>query len=107
MSSPPLRAPWRAARTSVFRATPPPALGFGLLLLFLLLALAAFVGEELDGRCLVFDELDEPVTLLALFVFGYIKGRITGVKALRSAAQTALIGGAAAGAAFGLANWLG
>jgi len=47
------------------------------------------------------------VTLLALFVFGYVKGRITGVKALRSAAQTALIGGAAAGAAFGLANWLG
>jgi VIT1/CCC1 family predicted Fe2+/Mn2+ transporter len=47
------------------------------------------------------------VTILALFIFGYIKGRITGVKALRSAAQTALIGGAAAGAAFGLANWLG
>jgi VIT1/CCC1 family predicted Fe2+/Mn2+ transporter len=47
------------------------------------------------------------VTILALFVFGYVKGRITGVKALRSAMQTALIGGAAAGAAFGLANWLG
>jgi VIT1/CCC1 family predicted Fe2+/Mn2+ transporter len=47
------------------------------------------------------------VTILALFVFGYVKGRITGVKALRSATQTALIGGAAAGAAFGLAHWLG
>ncbi len=47
------------------------------------------------------------VTILALFLFGYVKGRITGVKALRSAVQTALIGGAAAGAAFGLATWLG
>lgn len=47
------------------------------------------------------------VTILALFIFGYIKGHITGVKALRSAAQTALIGGVAAGAAFGLASWLG
>jgi VIT1/CCC1 family predicted Fe2+/Mn2+ transporter len=47
------------------------------------------------------------VTILALFIFGYIKGRITGVQALRSALQTALIGGVAAGAAFGLARWLG
>ena len=47
------------------------------------------------------------VTILALFVFGYVKGRITGVRALRSAWQTALIGGAAAGAAFGLAKLLG
>jgi VIT1/CCC1 family predicted Fe2+/Mn2+ transporter len=47
------------------------------------------------------------VTILALFVFGYVKGSITGVKALRSATQTALIGGVAAGAAFGLAHWLG
>jgi VIT1/CCC1 family predicted Fe2+/Mn2+ transporter len=47
------------------------------------------------------------VTILALFIFGYIKGSITGVKALRSAVQTALIGGVAAGAAFGLARWLG
>lgn len=47
------------------------------------------------------------VTILTLFVFGYVKGRITGIKALRSATQTALIGGAAAGAAFGLAHWLG
>ncbi len=46
-------------------------------------------------------------TILALFLFGYIKGRITGVKAFCSAVQTALIGGTAAGAAFGLASWLG
>ena len=43
-------------------------------------------------------------TLLALFVFGYVKGRFTGTRPLRSAIQTALIGGLAAGAAFGLAK---
>jgi len=44
------------------------------------------------------------VTLLALFVFGFIKGRFTGTRPLRSALQTALIGSAAAGAAFLLAR---
>lgn len=40
------------------------------------------------------------VTLIALFVFGYVKGRFTGVKALYSAAQTTIVGGLAAGIAF-------
>src|SRR5438874_5464332 len=44
------------------------------------------------------------VTLAALFVFGFIKGRYTGTRPLRSALQTALIGSAAAGAAFLLAK---
>jgi vacuolar iron transporter family protein len=44
------------------------------------------------------------VTLVALGVFGYIKGRFTGAHALRSAAQTVVIGGLAAGAAFLLAK---
>ncbi|HEY6230688.1 MAG TPA: VIT1/CCC1 transporter family protein [Pyrinomonadaceae bacterium] len=44
------------------------------------------------------------VTLLALFIFGFIKGRFTGTRPLRSALQTALIGSAAAGAAFLLAR---
>jgi vacuolar iron transporter family protein len=39
-------------------------------------------------------------TLLALTVFGYIKGRVTGTLPLRSAWQTTLIGGLAAAAAF-------
>jgi predicted membrane protein (TIGR00267 family) len=47
------------------------------------------------------------MTLLALFIFGYVKGSITGVKALRSGVQMALTGGTAAGTAFGLASWLG
>jgi VIT1/CCC1 family predicted Fe2+/Mn2+ transporter len=46
------------------------------------------------------------VTLLALFVFGSIKGRFTGVSWLKSGLQTLVIGGLAAGAAFGLARLL-
>lgn len=44
------------------------------------------------------------VTLLALFVFGFVKGRATGVNAALSALQTVAIGGLAAGAAFFLAS---
>jgi len=44
------------------------------------------------------------VTLTALLIFGYIKGRYTGMRPLRSAVQTLLIGGLAAGAAFLLAR---
>jgi VIT1/CCC1 family predicted Fe2+/Mn2+ transporter len=44
------------------------------------------------------------VTLGALAVFGYIKGHFTGTGPLRSALQTVLIGGLAAGAAFGIAR---
>jgi VIT1/CCC1 family predicted Fe2+/Mn2+ transporter len=44
------------------------------------------------------------VTLAALGVFGFIKGRFTGAPALRSAIQTVVIGGVAATAAFLLAK---
>ena len=44
------------------------------------------------------------VTLLALFIFGGVKGHFTGVRALRSAVQTVLVGGVAAGAAYSLAR---
>lgn len=44
------------------------------------------------------------VTLLALFVFGWIKGRFTGMPPGKSALQTTLIGGVAAGAAFLIAR---
>ncbi|HAE82988.1 MAG TPA: iron transporter [Ktedonobacter sp.] len=43
-------------------------------------------------------------TLLALLVFGYIKGQFTGTRPFRSALQTALIGGIAAAAAFLIAR---
>jgi len=44
------------------------------------------------------------VTLAALGVFGFLKGRFTGTPPLRSASQTMVIGGLAAGAAFVLAR---
>ncbi len=44
------------------------------------------------------------VTLVALFVFGAIKGHFTGVKPWRGALQTVLVGGVAAAAAFFLAR---
>ena len=44
------------------------------------------------------------VTLIALGVFGYIKGRFTGSRPGRSALQTVVIGGLAAGAAFLIAK---
>ncbi|HEY7092128.1 MAG TPA: VIT1/CCC1 transporter family protein [Ktedonobacterales bacterium] len=44
------------------------------------------------------------MTLCALLVFGYVKGRFTGANPIRSGLQTALIGGVAAGAAFLIAR---
>jgi VIT1/CCC1 family predicted Fe2+/Mn2+ transporter len=44
------------------------------------------------------------VTLLALLIFGYVKGRFTGKTPIRSALQTAVVGGVAAAAAFGIAK---
>jgi VIT1/CCC1 family predicted Fe2+/Mn2+ transporter len=44
------------------------------------------------------------VTLVALGIFGYIKGRFTGSRPGRSALQTIVIGGLAAGAAFLIAK---
>ena len=46
------------------------------------------------------------VTLIALGIFGYIKGRFTGDRPLRSAFQTMIIGGLAAAAAFLLAKYI-
>jgi VIT1/CCC1 family predicted Fe2+/Mn2+ transporter len=43
-------------------------------------------------------------TLVALFVFGFVKGRLMGGLALRSAAQTVAIGALAASVAFALAR---
>ena len=44
------------------------------------------------------------ITLIALSIFGFIKGRVTGTGQLRGALQTVFIGGIAAAAAFGLAR---
>lgn len=47
------------------------------------------------------------VTLAALFLFGFVKGHLTGLNPLKSGAQTILVGGLAAAVAFGLARWIG
>lgn len=47
------------------------------------------------------------VTLLALFAFGAVKGRLTEIKPLVGGFQTVGIGGIAAAAAFGIARWIG
>ncbi|MGD1096256.1 MAG: VIT1/CCC1 transporter family protein [Bryobacteraceae bacterium] len=43
-------------------------------------------------------------TIVALAIFGYVKGRFTGAHPLRSSVQTTLIGGLAAGAAYSIAK---
>jgi VIT1/CCC1 family predicted Fe2+/Mn2+ transporter len=43
-------------------------------------------------------------TMIALAVFGYVKGHFTGAKPVRSALQTLLIGGLAAGVAYAIAR---
>jgi vacuolar iron transporter family protein len=57
------------------------------------------VGEA--GRAVLWSVL---VTLLALAVFGAVKARFTGIPVWRGGVQTAVIGGIAAGAAYGIAK---
>lgn len=47
------------------------------------------------------------ITVIALFVFGYIKGTFTGAKPLKSALQTTLIGSVAAATAYFVARAIG
>jgi vacuolar iron transporter family protein len=47
------------------------------------------------------------MTLIALLIFGFVKGRFTGTRPVRSALQTAFIGSVAAGAAFAIARMIG
>jgi len=46
------------------------------------------------------------ITVIALFIFGYIKGTFTGTTPLKSAIQTCLIGSVAATTAFLVARWI-
>jgi VIT1/CCC1 family predicted Fe2+/Mn2+ transporter len=63
--------------------------------------LAPYIAIKSAATALLFSIA---VTLLALLVFGFIKGRFTGMRPVRSALQTAFIGSAAAGAAFLIAK---
>lgn len=53
------------------------------------------------GRALIVSAI---VTLCALFAFGFVKGRLTGIAPFRGGLQTLVTGGIAAAAAFGLAR---
>lgn len=66
-----------------------------------MIPLAPYMLISNTGMALTFSII---FTLAALLVFGYVKGRFTGTHPIRSALQTALIGGLAAAAAFGLAK---
>ena len=66
-----------------------------------LIPLAPYMLIPNAGSALLFSVI---FTLVALLIFGYVKGRFTGEQPIRSALQTALIGGLAAAAAFGLAK---
>jgi VIT1/CCC1 family predicted Fe2+/Mn2+ transporter len=49
-------------------------------------------------------EFSVAATVVALAIFGYVKGRFTGAQPLRSSVQTTVIGGLAAGAAYSIAK---
>ena len=61
---------------------------------------------------ILFDEVQPAllwsvvITVIALFIFGYIKGTFTGTTPLKSAIQTCLIGSVAAATAFLVARWI-
>jgi VIT1/CCC1 family predicted Fe2+/Mn2+ transporter len=69
-----------------------------------LIPLSPYIFTHKASTALLFSVV---MTLVALFIFGYVKGHFTGTKPLRSALQTTLIGSAAAGAAFGIARLIG
>ena len=66
-----------------------------------LIPLAPYIFTQTASTALLYSVV---LTLMALLVFGFVKGRFTGTKPIRSALQTALIGSAAAGAAFAIAR---
>ena len=67
------------------------------------LPLAPYILMRDSGGALI---LSAVVTLLALAVFGFVKGHFTGVPKSRSAVQTALVGTLAAGVAYFIAKWI-
>ena len=66
-----------------------------------LVPLAPYILMHDSGRAL---GVSAAITLLALAVFGFVKGHFTGVPKLKGALQTALVGSLAAGAAYLIAK---
>lgn len=69
-----------------------------------MIPLSPYIVSDEASDALVFSV---GLTLCALLVFGFVKGRFTGMKPLRSALQTAFVGSVAAGAAYGIARAIG
>lgn len=61
-----------------------------------------FVSSPVDGL-----KISSLITLVCLFVFGWLKSRFTGIHPWWGALRVMLIGAAAAGAAFGIAKLIG
>ena len=69
-----------------------------------LIPLSPYIVSDTSSVALLFSVV---FTLAALLVFGFVKGRFTGMRPVRSALQTAFIGSVAAGAAYGIARLIG
>ena len=69
-----------------------------------LIPLSPYIASDTASAALLFSVV---FTLAALLTFGFVKGRFTGMKPVRSALQTAFIGSVAAGAAYGIARAIG
>jgi VIT1/CCC1 family predicted Fe2+/Mn2+ transporter len=66
-----------------------------------LIPLAPYMVIQSPGRAVF---VSAAATLAALFLFGYLKGRFTGTRALAGAIRTTVTGGLAAGAAYAIAK---
>ena len=69
-----------------------------------MIPLAPYIFSQTSANALLVSIV---LTLIALLVFGFVKGRFTGTRPVRSALQTAFIGSVAAGAAFAIARIIG
>lgn len=69
-----------------------------------LIPLSPYMLISVASRAMLFSVA---ITLVALLLFGYVKGRFTGNTPVRSALQTMLVGGLAAAAAFTIAKLIG
>jgi vacuolar iron transporter family protein len=69
-----------------------------------LIPLSPYIFADTTARALLYSVF---MTLIALLVFGFVKGRFTGTRPVKSALQTAFIGSVAAGAAFAIARMIG
>lgn len=66
-----------------------------------LIPLSPYIFIQSISTALIFSII---VTLIALFLFGFVKGKFTGLKPFVSGLRTVIIGGLAAGVAFGIAR---